>query len=184
MTPCKKCSTEKPADQYYANDRTCKECRKAAVRKNRAEKVDYYREYDRIRFKEDPKVRERNKRYQQTEAGKISIEKSRKKYSDSVSGKIVLSESRKKWYEEHKVMVYERTLEYRNEFPKKYAAHNAVHCAKIKGDLVPQPCEICGKESRTHAHHDDYDKKLDVRWLCSRHHRLWHSEHGEAANAK
>lgn len=184
MKACKKCETVKQDDQYYTSDKTCKDCRKELVRLNREKNAEYYKEYDKKRFNEDPRVRERHKRYQQTDAGKQSIEKARQKYSDSISGKIAISLSRKKWYEEHKIMVYERTLEYRNEFPKKYAAHNAVHCAKIKGDLIPQPCEICGKTSRIHAHHDDYDKKLEVRWLCSRHHRLWHSEHGEAANAK
>ena len=43
-------------------------------------------------------------------------------------------------------------------------------------------CEICGKE-KTHAHHDDYDKPLNVRWLCAEHHRQWHAKYGEALNA-
>ena len=38
--------------------------------------------------------------------------------------------------------------------------------------LEKQPCEICGKKAE--AHHDDYDKPLEVRWLCFEHHREWH----------
>jgi hypothetical protein len=46
---CVRCSTDKPGDSFYANDRTCKACRCAMVKANRASKADYYREYDRLR---------------------------------------------------------------------------------------------------------------------------------------
>jgi hypothetical protein len=35
------------------------------------------------------------------------------------------------------------------------------------------PCEVC-KETNVDAHHDDYNKPLDVRWLCKKHHREHH----------
>jgi hypothetical protein len=68
----------------------------------------------------------------------------------------------------------------------KYALNNikirkanvAVREAKKKGLLLAQPCECCFKFSgqvvAAQAHHDDYSKPLDVRWLCSRHHKGWH----------
>lgn len=40
-----------------------------------------------------------------------------------------------------------------------------------------QPCEICG--AKAEAHHDNYDKPLDVRWLCFKHHRQWHHDNPE-----
>lgn len=41
-----------------------------------------------------------------------------------------------------------------------------------KGTLVrPGRCENCGKECKPHAHHDDYAKPLEVRWLCPPCHR-------------
>ena len=49
-------------------------------------------------------------------------------------------------------------------------ARDAVYRAKKRGDLVSQPCEACGDEI-AEAHHEDYAKPLEVRWLCYRHHR-------------
>lgn len=39
-----------------------------------------------------------------------------------------------------------------------------------------QPCEVCNNP-QTEAHHDDYDKPLNVRWLCFQCHRKWHKIH-------
>ena len=67
---------------------------------------------------------------------------------------------------------------------KKKKASTAVGNAVRDGKMAKKPCEICGATYRIHAHHDDYDKVYDVRWLCSEHHREWHKIHGEALNSK
>lgn len=61
---------------------------------------------------------------------------------------------------------------WRRENPERYKAHTAVHNAIRDGRLHRQPCENCG-ETKVHAHHDDYEKPLEVRWLCA----VCHSEH-------
>ena len=61
-------------------------------------------------------------------------------------------------------------------------AQNLAEKAIQRGVLVnPQVCEECGasyrfKDGRTaiQAHHDDYNKPLDVRWLCQKCHHDWH----------
>jgi hypothetical protein len=53
-------------------------------------------------------------------------------------------------------------------------AHAAVAAAIRRGQMVRQPCEVCGRADHVHAHHDDYEKKLDVRWLCPPHHLAAH----------
>lgn len=62
----------------------------------------------------------------------------------------------------------------------KRAAHIVEH-AVTKGILVRQACESChddGKfkdgRSKIHGHHDDYNKPLEVRWLCQKCHHEWH----------
>ena len=65
--------------------------------------------------------------------------------------------------------------------PEQRRAGAAVHKAISSGRLVRQPCEVCGKTKKVHAHHDNYTKPLDVRWLCPSHH---HEAHGKTARAK
>lgn len=52
--------------------------------------------------------------------------------------------------------------------------------AILAGTLVRQPCEVCGAE-KVDAHHDDYSKPLDVRWLCRTHHNEFHAKARGAA---
>lgn len=42
------------------------------------------------------------------------------------------------------------------------------------GKLMKMPCEVCFAEENVEAHHDDYLKPLDVRWLCKTHHAEHH----------
>lgn len=62
--------------------------------------------------------------------------------------------------------------------PEKQKARTAVGNAIRDGRLRRLPCEVCGIE-KTQAHHEDYSKPLDVRWLCFRCHR---AEHGQKAD--
>ena len=61
------------------------------------------------------------------------------------------------------------TMAYRKRNPERHLAQNAVYFAVKRGELVRQPCEVCG-EPQTEAHHDDYTRRLDVRWFCHKHH--------------
>lgn len=71
-----------------------------------------------------------------------------------------------------------------NGNPDTRMAHEArwkVARAIEAGRLVRQPCEKCGNP-KSHGHHDDYSKPLQVRWLCKKHHDEHHAQ--ERANAK
>ena len=56
---------------------------------------------------------------------------------------------------------------------QKEIARRAVKLAVAAGELVRQPCEVCGAFP-TDGHHPDYFKPLDVRWLCRKHHGAEH----------
>lgn len=62
----------------------------------------------------------------------------------------------------------------RERFRRLYARKRVSRAVRL-GRLVRQPCEVCGL-SQAEGHHDDYDKPLQVRWLCAEHHRQHHRE--------
>jgi hypothetical protein len=64
----------------------------------------------------------------------------------------------------------------RGRDPMKYQARNATNNAIRDGKLIRKPCEVCGAKAQ--AHHIDYSRPLDVRWLCHAHHL---AEHGKQA---
>ncbi len=67
----------------------------------------------------------------------------------------------KKWQEKNKEKLY---------------AHWRVHELTRSGRLKKQPCEVCNTSIKVHAHHDDYSKPDEVRWLCQSHHKAYHAE--------
>jgi hypothetical protein len=69
---------------------------------------------------------------------------------------------------------YKRAQEvaHRLRHPDRAQARWALNNAVRDGRLLRKPCEVCG--ARAEAHHEDYSKPLDVRWLCLAHHREHH----------
>lgn len=78
---CTVCGVTSDVSEFYKGvNCRCKECHKIKVRENRAQKAEYYRTYDAFRYQNDPKVKNRHKRYAKTERGKASLEASRKRW--------------------------------------------------------------------------------------------------------
>jgi hypothetical protein len=75
---------------------------------------------------------------------------------------------------------YKRNIEYWRRHPKKAACAQAVKAAVKSGKLTKLPCSVCGSK-KSQAHHDDYDKPLDVIWFCHRHHGARHRELNRAS---
>ena len=82
MKKCFKCEELKPLTEFYKHPQMadgrvnkCKECNKKDVRDNRSDNVDYYRSYDKLRWKSNPNRKRLNSEYARTEAGKESHKK-------------------------------------------------------------------------------------------------------------
>lgn len=81
----------------------------------------------------------------------------RRLYALTPVGKVVSAKAHKRWKERN---------------PHKRKAQIIVNNALRDGKIYPVPCLVCGKDAE--AHHPDYDRPLDVIWLCKTHHRQVH----------
>jgi len=84
--------------------------------------------------------------------------------------------------EEGKLAGNKAKAEYRKRNPAKAKAHAVISRLMRAGKLFREPCEECGSTDHIHAHHDDYSKPLNVRWLCAADHTQWHRDNGEGLN--
>ena len=62
-------------------------------------------------------------------------------------------------------------------------AHSLCQQAIKKGQLVrPESCSFCDSTCEPIGHHFDYDKPLEVIWLCVKCHRFFHKTLGKGKN--
>lgn len=78
-------------------------------------------------------------------------------------------------------MRYKRRTEAR--YPERAKARRMVNDALMSGRMSRRPCEVCGA-AEAQAHHDDYSKPLEVRWLCRPHHDQHHTKERRAAASR
>lgn len=75
--------------------------------------------------------------------------------------------------ENGKTAVYQATKNYRVKHPERQKIYR--DCEKVLKN--PHICSQCGDNTAVEAHHDDYNKPFEVRWLCRVCHRRWHKTH-------
>ncbi len=106
------------------------------------------------------------KKYDKARATNPNRVLARLAYSKTEAGLIAGARAKKKYIESN---------------PVKRRAHNITSNAIRDRKLFKEPCEVCSN-NMVHAHHDDYAKPLNVRWLCPVHHQEWHDNNGEGLN--
>ncbi len=88
---------------------------------------------------------------------------------------VAMREIGRRHYKRHAEEIRAKKVLYSRENPDKVAARMAIKNALRRGDIEREPCEECGQPD-AHAHHDDYSRHMDVRWLCPTHHNRLHAE--------
>ncbi len=71
-----------------------------------------------------------------------------------------------------------RSREDRRINPEKKRAQMAIYHRIESGRIIrPDNCSSCKKDCKPHAHHEDYNKKFDIVFLCGSCHQFWHKDH-------
>lgn len=143
---CSACQKIKSTDDFYVDlyqkdlfRPRCKECESFAAKYKRLTDENY-----REKSKEQKKIYCIN--------NEEKVRETKRKYNQSVFGKILNSE-------------YSRATRKFNK--QKTQARLELAVALKSGEIKkPDNCSQCKKECQVEGHHHDYDKPLDVIWLC------------------
>lgn len=68
--------------------------------------------------------------------------------------------------DEGREMQRKATAKSRAKYPERVKARRKVQYALSIGTLVKQPCQHCGSTDDVWAVHRDFDKPLEVEWVC------------------
>lgn len=159
MKTCKGCGADKPACEYYSvsgnSDGLSGKCKDCT----KAQSNDYRRRNLQKVMEYD---RNRPNAVERREANRLR---------------------NKNLSEERRAQIAEQKRLWSLQNKEKRACHVIAGNAIRDGRLIREPCEVCG-DIKTDAHHDDYAKPLDVRWLCRAHHAQHHKEEREKQRSR
>jgi hypothetical protein len=147
MKRCFKCLCEKPFEAFYKHSRMGDGRLNKCIECTKRDVTNY-------RNENIEKVRAHDK----LRASMPHRVSARREYSKTEAYATSHKKATRKWVAMH---------------PNQRAANIAVNNALKRGDITKQPCFVCG-DSRVEGHHPDYDKPLDVVWLCHAHHEEVH----------
>uniref|UniRef100_A0A6M3KJ20 Uncharacterized protein n=1 Tax=viral metagenome TaxID=1070528 RepID=A0A6M3KJ20_9ZZZZ len=144
---CTRCGEVKPFEQFHRNkgakDGRCSRCALCDKEYSRQWNVDHWKERKAYRDQYHKDHREEKAAY------------SAKKCEDS----------------DFRAARWRRTKAYYLRYPDRPKARRRAQRAAWSGRLVrPAACSSCGAHCKPQGHHDDYNKPLDVVWLCARCH--------------
>lgn len=74
----------------------------------------------------------------------------------------------------YRIRISEKQKRRRLKYPEKFKARKKVWHEIKAGRMQREPCEFCGSTIQVQAHHHDYLKPLEVRWMCAPCHRKYH----------
>lgn len=160
---CKSCIKKRYKNLKECNPEYIKECAKKYREKNK----DLIAKKAHENFKKDKETyltRNRESYYR----NKDTIALKRKEKRDSPSSREKENKRQKEWRERNPEKYRNTVRKWQINNRIKINAHAKVHRAVEKGALLrPDICSQCGLDKGViEGHHEDYEKPLEVIWLC------------------
>ncbi len=178
MKKCKKCGEEKKIEFFVKSSKCrdgyrncCKECWSKKSKKYYLEKRDTVWKESRKKNREKKKVWD--KKYRETHK---EIIKSVWKiwYRDRNQDQIQKTrEIARNFRKTEKAKTWQ--IQYKKREEVRILANTTLNNAVRDGKLVrPKNCSICDREGKIEGHHANYDKPLEVVWVCKECHVMIH----------
>lgn len=202
MYICSTCCVEKNELEFHKNSYSklghqtiCKECKSEQGKKyreeNREKILEQARVYAKNRYHENiEREKERTKKWREENPEKYreSQNKTRRKHYLENKEEVLRKnkawlkknpkkekEYRRNYKKKNKEKIEEYHKEYWAKYPEKYKAHRAVNNALAQGKMKkPDTCSRCTNTENIQGHHEDYNKPLEVIWLCAKCHAKEH----------
>lgn len=167
---------KKEFDPSSGGQKYCLDCRREAQRINENKRyhknIEKSRKKNREKYAKNPEVYRKHRidhYYRNHEQEKLK----NKTADKDPKRKKQKREAVKRWAKNNKELNYlriQRSIKkYREEKPEEYklkhVARDRLNRALQRGDIKKKKCEQCGNKD-SNAHHEDYNKPLDVIWLC------------------
>ena len=178
MKICKTCGIEKEESQFFKKkekwfEGTCKECKKNKLTEKESKNSEFYKEKERLRSEQRRKTdewKEWRKDHQKRNREKIST-KAIEYYHKNNN----VYEKQKQWRNKNKEK-FKIYIDKSNEkYPQRLRARKILNYHINIGNMTrPNKCSNCLKECKPEAHHTNYERALDVQWLCRSCHGFEH----------
>lgn len=186
MRKCCKCKEVKKISEFN-KDRTqtggisyeCKKCKSENSKRKRAENPEKYREqvrksteknYETIRASQKKhllenrdRILKRRRELREKRRDELNLREYERRKNDPDH---LLKERirQKKWRDKNKEVLT----------PKRKAHQLVMFAIKLGVIKKDVECSKCGSTKRIEGHHEDYDKPLEVEWLCNACHQRLH----------
>lgn len=186
---CRSCKIEKEETQFYKRPSNsdglysyCKECTLERNKKTREKKPEFYKESSRSYKEKNRKIlSDKSKDYYYRNRQKCleTVSKYREKNKRIISFKESIKRSNDKdrfqrnrekhlkWSKNNREMLNEYQRQWYQNNKEKRKAHVVLNRA-VKSGIVMRPdkCSECFKNCKPDGHHSDYNKPLEIVWLC------------------